>query len=250
MESVYPVLSGALAQEKRMEVIANNLANAATSGFKKDVPVFEGVMASVDPLRVSAEGPIDPVAAFGILKQVVTDLSPGVIRTTSAALDVAIEGKGFFSVQTPEGLRYTRNGHFTINSEGFLALGDFPVLGSGGPITLPPGDIIIQADGRISVKGVEAGAEPVEIDLLPIYRFSSPGDLKKVGKNFFEAVNETAVPSLDGQLRQGALEGSNVNPVEEMVAMIEVMRLYEASQKAIQTADEIQGKVSNEIAAV
>ncbi|NOY84740.1 MAG: flagellar hook-basal body complex protein [Nitrospirae bacterium] len=123
----------------------------------------------------------------------------------------------------------------------------YPVLGSGGPISFPPGIVTIDSSGNVSVRGSEAGATIIAVDILPIYTVSNPNNLKKVGGSLFKVVSGTAVPSIEGQIQQGALEGSNVNPVEEMVAMISVMRRYEAAQKAIQTADDIAGKAANEI---
>lgn len=252
MNSIYPVLSGALAQEKRLEVITNNLANVTTSGFKKDVAVFEGLT----PLLTDAAGTdVQPVShllgsdsTFGRLKKVSTDFSAGAIQMTGEPLDLAVQGEGFFAVQSPEGVRYTRNGHFTLDAEGQIVTSSgFPVLGSGGPITLPPGTVSIDSNGRVSVRGLEAGAIVTEIEVLPVYTVSNPDQLRKVGGSLFEVISGTAVPLLEGRVLQGALEGSNVNPVEEMVAMIEVMRLYEAAQKAIQTADDIAGKAANEI---
>ncbi len=250
MDAVYPVLSGALAQEKRMQMITNNLANVGTTGFKKDVPVFEGMVPTTDVFAMPLAGTQDTSTTFGTLRGSITDLTPGAIRTTGEPLDVAIEGEGFFAVETPQGTRYTRNGQFSLNAEGLLSMGGHPVQGAGGPISLPEGAVIIDTNGTILVRGIEPGAAPVEIDLLTVYGFADPQSLKKVGGNLFEAASGAATPVEGGRLLQGALEASNVNPVEEMVAMIEVMRLYEAAQKAIQTADEIAGKAANEIAEV
>ncbi len=121
MNSIYPVLSGALAQEKRLELITNNLANVNTSGFKKDVAVFEGFT----PLLTDAAGTevqphsrlLGSDSTFGLLKKVSTDFSAGAIQMTEEPLDLAIEGEGFFQVQTTEGVRYTRNGHFTLDAD-------------------------------------------------------------------------------------------------------------------------------------
>lgn len=244
MEFLYPILSSAGAQQQRMELITNNLANVGTTGFKKDIAVFKGILAS--QIGTTAPG-TDPPATFNKLSHAITDFSPGAIKVTSEPLDIAIEGEGFFAISTPQGTRYTRNGNFTLNADGLLSLGEFPVEGSGGPITLPSGEVIIDPSGKISVKGVESGSEPIEIDTLTVYTFAQPNDLKKVGGSLFEIVRGEATASPDAYVRQGALEASNVNPIEEMVAMIKVMRLYESSQKAIQTADEIAGKASNEL---
>ncbi len=252
MNSIYPVLSGALAQEKRLELITNNLANVSTSGFKKDIAVFEGLT----PLLTDAAGTtvqaqtrlLGSDSTFALLKSVKTDFSAGAIQVTDEPLDLAIQGEGFFAVQTPEGLRYTRNGRFTLDSDRqIVTTSGYPLLGSGGPISLPPGIVSIDSNGGISVRGAEAGATITAVDILPLYTVSNPDNLKKMGASLFEVVSGTAQPSTEGRVLQGALEGSNVNPVQEMVAMITVMRLYEAAQKAIQTADDIAGKAANEI---
>lgn len=277
MNSIYPVLSGALAQEKRLELITNNLANVGTNGFKKDVAVFEGLT----PHLPEAAGttfspfgsPFGPLmgadATFGYLKEVSTDFSAGPMRITGEPLDIAIQGEGFFAVQSPEGVRYTRNGRFTLDKDGQLVTSaGFPVLGSGGPINLPPGVVSVDSNGNISVRGIEANATAVEIDQLPVYTLnngsgtstlnngsgigtlSNQALLRKAGGSLFEIIAGTAIPSIEGRVQQGAIEESNVNAVEEMVAMIEVMRLYEAAQKAMQTADEIAAKSANEIGVV
>lgn len=264
MNSIYPVLSGALAQEKRLELITNNLANVGTNGFKKDVAVFEGLTPHLPEAAVTTFSPFGPLigadATFGYLKQVSTDFSAGPIRITGEPLDIAIQGEGFFAVQSPAGVRYTRNGRFTLDKEGQLVTSaGFPVLGNGGPINLPPGVVSVDSNGNISVRGIEANATAVEIDQLPVYTLnngsgaralSNQAMFRKAGGGLFEIIAGTAIPSIEGRVQQGAIEESNVSAVEEMVAMIEVMRLYEAAQKAMQTADEIASKAANEIGVV
>lgn len=246
MAGIYEVLSGALTQEKRLEVITNNLANVNTVGFKKDRPLFEEIHPlGADPAP-SGSG-VSPVPVYAALRDIIPDLSAGPIRTTGEPLDVAVEGEGFFSIQTPQGVRYTRGGSFTLDAQGQLVTqSGFPVLGTGGPITLPPGSVNIDSDGKISVKGTEVGAQATEVDTLPIVQFPESVRLKKVGETLFEA-NGAGAPSIEGRLLQGALEGSNVNPVEEMISMIQVSRLYESAQKAIQTADEVASKAANDV---
>lgn len=247
MDSLYPVLSGALSQEKRLEVITNNLANVNTAGFKKDLPLFEGIGLAAGP-GAGPNGSINPTPTFEMLRQTFTDFTPGPVRMTGEPLDLAIDGEGFFAVQTPGGVRYTRGGSFTLDSQGQITTYDgFPLLGSGGPITVPAGALQVDAEGRLSVKGTEVGAQSTDIDTLPVYRFSDLSGLKKIGQTLFEATAGGATPFPEGRITQGALEDANVNPVEEMVAMITVMRLYESAQKAIQTADEVAGKTSNEV---
>ncbi len=238
MDSIYPALSGALAQEKWLEVVTNNLANANTGGFKKDRAVF----AAVDP-NVGVGAP-----SFGRLDRVVPDLAPGPLRVTGEPLDAALEGPAMFAVQTPDGVRYTRDGRFTLDPQGQLVTaGGFPVLGSGGPITLPAGSVTIDGDGRIAVKGTQVGATPIEVDTVALAQIADPNSLQKVGGGLFAA--PAAAPPAAGavRVRQGMLEGSNVEPVEEMVAMIQILRAYEASQKLIQTADEVAARAAQEI---
>jgi flagellar basal-body rod protein FlgF len=243
MDALYPVLSGALAQEKNLEVITNNLSNLNSTGFKKDFPV----LSALDPLgsdQPNQTGGKDPLPSFGYLDGISTDFSPGVIKQTGSPLDVAVDGQNFLSIQTPQGIRYTHNGSFSLNSEGQLVTqSGFPVLGSSGPITLPPGKINIDGDGRVSVDGVE-------IDMLQVVQFSDLKNLKKTEGTMFDATGVTPVPSTDKRVQQGFLEGSNVNPVEEMVAMIRVMRLYEASQKVMQSTSDMATKASNDVGKV
>ncbi|MBI3594048.1 MAG: flagellar basal-body rod protein FlgF [Nitrospirae bacterium] len=243
MDALYPVLSGALTQEKNLEVITNNLANLNSSGFKKDFPI----LSALDPLgfdQPNLNGGKDPLPTYGFLDGISTDFSPGVIKQTGEPLDVAIDGENFLSVQTPAGVRYTRNGSLSLNSEGqIVTQSGYPVLGSSGPITLPPGRVNIDDEGRVSVEGIE-------IDSFQLVQFGDLKSLKKMEGTLFEAFGVTATPAIEKRVQQGFLEGSNVNPVEEMVAMIRIMRLYEASQKVIQSTDEMASKASNDLGKV
>jgi len=243
MESLYPVLSGALAQEKNLEIVTNNLANINSNGFKKDFAIFT----ALDPLgqdQPGSDGGKEPLPAYGYLDGVGSDFTQGPMRQTGSPLDVAVDGENFFVVQTPGGLKYTKNGSFTLNGDGqIINQSGFPVMGSSGAITLPAGKINIDYEGRVSVDGVE-------IDTLQVVQFADVKNLKKVEGTLFDSGGQTAAPSIDKRVQQGFIEGSNVNPVEEMVAMIQVMRLYEASQKVIQSTDEMATKASNDLGKV
>jgi flagellar basal-body rod protein FlgG len=240
MEGAYPILSGALAQEKRLEIITNNLANLNTTGYKKDRAVFGVVSLGPAESPPGTGEPLGPAPVFSALSLVTTDFAPGAMRTTGDPLDMSIDGEGFFVVDTPTGPRYTRDGHFTLDAEGRLVTsGGFPVLGTGGPITLPLGKVTVDSDGRISVDGAE-------IDTLRVVQLDDSARLRKVGGNLFDGGGQPEA-AVVGRIRPGALESSNVNPVEEMTTMIEVMRLYEAAQKVIQTTDAVVGKAVNEV---
>ncbi|MFI5304235.1 MAG: flagellar basal-body rod protein FlgF [Nitrospiria bacterium] len=243
MNSLYPVLSGALTQEINLEVIANNLANMNSNGFKKDF----SVLSAYDPLgsdQPGQNGGKEPLPYFGSLDGISTDFSPGAIKQTGSPLDVVVDGQNFFSVQTPGGIRYTQNGSFSLNSEGqIVTQSGYPVLGSSGTITLPPGKININNAGKVSVDGTE-------IDTLQVVQFSDLKKLMKTEGALFDASGQTPIPSTEMSVQQGYIEGSNVNPVEEMVAMIRLTRLYEASQKVIQASDTMATRASNDLGKV
>ncbi len=251
---IYPAASAQLIATKRMEVISNNIANIGTVGFKRETPVFASVIAPLAK-AYSIEGTQEPtggtaalpVPTFIILDELVTDFTAGITNVTGNPLDVAIQGEGFFQIKTPRGIRYTRNGSFTISPEGQLVTRNGnPVLGVGGELTLPPGIVSIDERGKVSVKspGVDIATE---VDSLALVKIKDPKRMKKVGDNLFELVGAKAEEFLDGRVQQGALEGANVNPVEEMIAMIVALREYEASQRSIQTAEEIDFKSANQV---
>ncbi len=287
MDSQWPLLSGALAQEKRLEVISNNLANVNTNGFKRDMPIFGAeTPIAPDPLKTA---PVQPTPAFGVLDEVFTDFAPAPLRETGEPLDLAIDGDGFFAVRTADGIRYTRDGSFTLNQDGEIVTKQgYRLLSGTDPLVMPPGGGIIRVDmeGKVFVQPIEAarapnepgapsiarGTSPIEVGTIFLSHFSDLNRLKKIGDTLYEAVDmepETILPegrkvegpgpmqfSLDypepspfavGRIRQGALEMSNVNPVNEMVSMINVLRSYEAAQKALQTSDEVAGRAANDV---
>lgn len=226
---------GAFRQQHRMEhVIANNLANAETAGFKKEVPAFSQILSQAGE-RFQFQGDTDLRIAF----------LQGDIRKTGNDLDLAIEGPGFFKIQTPEGVRYTRGGNFTLNKDKVLVNSEgFPVLGEGGPITIYGQNVTIKMDGSVA-----SGAN--EIGKIDLANFTDLGILKKEGKNLLnlnDEVREEKVP--DPQILQGALETSNVNAVEEMIQLLDAHRSYEACLKAIQSDDSMDSKAVNELGRV
>ena len=240
MEAIYSPVTAALAQEIHLEITANNVANVNTRGYRADRVYFSGTAGSVGSSFIP-----------GIISEVVTDFTPGPIKTTGEALDVAIEGEGFFVVETPNGPRYTRNGHFLLNSEGeLITASGYPVIGTGGSIALPTGQVEISNSGKISVQGPEVGAQPIELDSFLIVQFLRPDDFVKEGGTLFRSEGADPFPIEKIQLRQGAVEASNVDAVSEMVSLIRILRLYEAAQKAIQTADEVEEMASTSVGAI
>jgi flagellar basal-body rod protein FlgF len=218
-------LSQQLAAYRAMDVIANNLANASTPGFKREAAKFEEYITRLRP----AEGQKGP-QSMSFVKDagVMRDSSQGNVEQTGAPYDIALTGKGYFAVQTPAGMRYTRDGHFSLDANGNLVTSQgFQVQGDGGTITITPndGDINIAPDGTISsvVHGVGN-----QLGKLKVVDFADNAALVKQGANLYSTGQSPTAPTNPG-VRQGALEASNVAPVIEISHMIEVMRAYEAT---------------------
>lgn len=252
IRGLYTGASGMLGEMTRTDVISNNLANVNTTGFKKDRAVFRaspemGIHRFGDPVTVGLDKTIDPKPFIGVLgtgvqvDEINTDFSQGGLRVTSNPLDLAIRGEGFFEVQTPDGNRYTRDGSFSMDRQGFVISKDgHQVLGQNGPIRLlQDGDLKINSEGFVMMDGQV-------LDRLRVVSFNDFEQLTKQGDNLYVS---TAAPfQADAEVVQGALEGSNLNTVTEMVDLITAFRAYEASQKVIKTHDETLEKAVNEIA--
>jgi flagellar basal-body rod protein FlgF len=207
-----------------MDVIANNIANVSTPGFKRESAKFEEYVSRVRP----AEGR-SGAQAVSFVKDAGTtrDISQGNIQSTGAPLDMALNGKGFFTVATPQGERYTRDGHFSLDQDGRIVTSDgYAVQGEGGAITVTPtdGEIHVAADGTIS--SVVNGTLN-QLGKLRLTDFADPRGLTKEGGNLY-AASQPGIPAT-ATLVQGSLESSNVQPVLEISKMIEVMRAYEAT---------------------
>lgn len=239
---IYVATSGFLSQQKRLEIIANNLANANTPGYKGDQPVFR-VSSPARPESLPGETAPLWVPIFVNEPTLAVDFSQGPLAKTGNPLDVAIVGKGFFETQTPQGLRYTRKGDFTLTDDGSLVTqrGD-PVMGDGGPIALTEGEITIDEEGTIFVDGNEEGR-------LRVVTFPDTKNLVKQGEALFAWAGVTSGPRPidEVEVRAGYLEESNVNPMREMVQMIETIRAYEAQQKVIHSFDGAQKKAVDEV---
>lgn len=247
LKGLYTAASGMLAQIAKMDVITNNLANASSTGYKGDIASFDLSLAAFKPLMkiqlVSQFLNNSPVLSI----KYNTDFSAGSLQKTDNPLDIALEGSGFFVVQTPNGIRYTRNGNFSLDSQGQLVTSNgFPVLGNkGGPIILQGEKIEINKLGEVFVDGRF-------VDTLRIADFSQLNFLKKEGNGLFKVEDPTVQesPATKVQVRQGFLENSNVSPVALMAELIETMRGYETYQKVIQLFDETLGQMNNKIGPV
>ncbi|PIE98341.1 MAG: flagellar basal-body rod protein FlgF [Treponema sp.] len=267
IRSWYTGASGMLAQQKRLDVISNNLANVDTTSFKRDVAVSKNFpelllrRANDDGVLKNAFGSQDVAPIIGKLglgvelNEVFTEFEQGSLKQTSSPSDIALEGGGFFCVETPAGEKYTRNGNFLVGVEGYLMTKEgYPVMGENGRLFLQDLEYTIKKDGEIYVKPItDPEADAVFLDRLKIVEFENDRFLKKNGDSFYldTQLSGTAI-SAEGPSRgvviQGFLETSNVNVVNEMVRMIEVNRAYEANQKTIQAGDTMMAKLWNEVA--
>ena len=223
---LYIAASGMLAEQVRQDQIANDLANAATPGYKADRTSQAGFGELL--LANSATGAtVGPQGTAVQVSAVETDFTPKPAKDTGEPLDFAIVGEGFFAVQTANGTRYTRNGQFTADAQGRLvtAQGD-PVLGRGGRA------LTVGADGRVDPRNLEVVA------------------LRNPRKDGDSLVTGTPGGTAGGQVRAGALEASGADAARSMVDMIASMRAFEAGQKVIQTIDETLGKAATQVGAV
>jgi flagellar basal-body rod protein FlgF len=239
-------LSRQMALRRELDVIANNIANMNTSGFKQEQVLFEQYL---DPTARHEYFPgNDRRISFVIDRATVQDFSQGPLNRTEAPLDVALDGQGFFAVQTPNGERYTRGGNFHINAQGQLVNpSGHPVLGQGGPITFEPNDtnITIATDGTISTPNGDRGK-------LRLVRFPNPGQLTKQGDSLWSAPAGVTPQVADVTTRavQGALEKSNVQTVLEINRMMEITRAYTNVSNMQQRTDELRRKAIEKLAEV
>jgi len=277
----YTGASGMAAQQVRLDAIANNLANIDTDGYKRDVTVSKAFAQLLlrrmddDGVYLHPMGSGDMAPMIGKLgtgveaNEVFTELEQGSLKGTDSDFDLALDGTGFMCVSTPQGERYTRNGSFILGKEGYLETKEgYPVLGESGPIRVKENNFQIDKAGRVWVNAAyqddpldlvgreqNEWQEPVLLDTLKLVDFETVRYIAKQGSSMWKATEESGPAiGLAGQDRptviQGFTESSNVNPVTEMVRMIEVNRAYEANQKTIQTEDSTLGKLINEVAKV
>jgi flagellar basal-body rod protein FlgG len=226
-DSVYSAMFGALTQEHRMDIIANNLANVNTSGYKPDKLAFEDTFIRFahdyirEPLFHLRSKPLFPTPDLQSKPRIAgkqIDFSQGAMKKSDNPLDMAISGEGFFKVRTEDGDFYTRNGHFMRTPEGLVTDGNGnPLLGEGGPIAVPAGGRLnIREDGTVMVDGEV-------VDQIQLVTVSDLQGLEKLGGNLFRIRSGSGAqeqPAPDAALQQGYLETANVEVVKEMVNMI------------------------------
>jgi flagellar basal-body rod protein FlgF len=214
-----------------MDVIANNIANVSTPGFKRESAKFEEYVTMVAP----SEGQTGPQAVSFVKDAGVSrDLSQGNVQNTGAPFDFAINGNGYFTVQTPQGMRYTRDGHFTLDANGQIVTSDgYPLQGDGGAVTITPddGDIQVGGDGTISGKFGQIGK-------LQVVDFANERALIKQGSNLY-STTQAPTTATGATIGQGMLESSNVQAVLEITHMVEVMRAYQTTASLSQSQEDM-----------
>jgi flagellar basal-body rod protein FlgG len=280
--------AGAAAQSQNVDLIANNLANSDTQGFKKDLPTFKEYLSTVEREHDAADIPRGPIKdkdfypldgkdqAYVVVDGTYTDFRQGPLRVTHSPLDVALDGPGFLEVSTPQGVRYTRQGSLKLAMDGRLVTSDGnPVLSS------QPGGLAQPGQGGLAAQGgAAAGRNPASNDAarfinlrdrgtnfsisdageiyagdelvakLSVVEFPDAKTLRKSGYGLFENGDPLKSPGASAQktrVQQGVLEGSNVNPVEEMTKLIQANRLFEHDLKAMKTYGELLGREANDI---
>lgn len=259
-QALWIAKTGLDAQQTRMAVVSNNLANVNTTGFKQGRAVFEDLLYQ-NVRQSGGQSSQDTMLPSGLslgtgVRVVATEKlhTQGSMLQTGNAMDVAISGRGFFQILKPDGdLAYTRDGTFQVNDQGELVTASGYVVQPG--ITIPDAaqSITIGSDGTVSVQ-LAGQAAPTQVGTLETVDFINPVGLQAVGENLYieTASSGTAqggTPGLNGlgSLVQGALEGSNVNVVSELVNMIETQRAYEMNSKAISTNDQMMQYVNNNL---
>jgi flagellar basal-body rod protein FlgF len=237
--------------ERQIEVIANNIANVNTTGYKADQSLFEEFLTSGahEDNFIGKDRRVSYVQDRGTYR----DFSEGALQQTSNPLDVAIDGNAFLTVQTSGGERYTRDGNLQLNSQGQLVTeGGDPVLGNSGPIIFQPTDhdINISPDGTITVVEANARIDTVR-GKLRLVSFTDAQSLLKQGSNLYAASNgATAQPDLKATVKQGYIEKSNVNAVAEMGRMIEVSRTYSQIANILQQQSDLHKNAINQLAEI
>jgi flagellar basal-body rod protein FlgG len=261
VQSLYTAATGMEALETKLDVIANNMANINTTGFKKDRANFEDVFYRQYRLP-GAEDADGTRTATGVevglgtrVSSTQSDFKQGSFQTTNSSLDFAIEGDGFFRVVNPNGdFYYTRAGNFNLNANGEIVLGSANkgyVLDPG--LTVPPEatGIIVTADGQIQYS-IQNSTELQTLGQLQLAKFVNPDGMLKIGENLYQRTQasgdeQTGTPGQEGfgNIRQGFLEASNVEPVNELIDLITTQRAFELNSQVVQAGDQVMQIVAN-----
>lgn len=240
IRGLFNAASGIVAMMQAQEVIINNIANVSTPGFKKDIPVYRSFSNILQRRIKNQESQARVEATF-------TDFSQGEIESTEGSLDLAIKGDGFFTLLTPQGIAYTRAGNFTLDKTGRIVTAEgYFLLGKNGPISVSGSGksrLEVNSKGDVIVDGTV-------VDRIRVQVFPKPSSfLYKQGKNLFKSIATVPTVGKGGtyDIKQGYVELSNVDIVQEITDLLINLRLYESAQRAVQLQDETLGKICNGI---
>lgn len=250
LNGLYTATSGMMMQQKRMDIISSNLANLNTIGHKKEVPVFAQYIAN------PSDSPDDFIRNSDYNKMINTtvrlydvkvNFQEGYLRETDRNLDMALSNpNAFFAVDTPFGVRFTRNGEFQFNDQGELVTSEgynvMSNMDAQQPVTIPAGGTVNE-DGTILLNGAPVGN-------IEVVQFKDTSNLQKMGENLYAAVDTLPEQAENPGIMTGYLEGSNVNPVEEMVKMIEASRGFETYSKVISAYEDMNSKAAGDVGIV
>lgn len=253
LRGLYTAYTGMEAQQHKMDIVANNLANANTNGYKQDNVVFksfsEVLAVKINDPKVSTNHKIGQMTLGVQVDNIYTNFEQGALSFSEDPLSCALEGEGMITIGklNEDGTyseRFTRDGSFSLDQGRRLVTKDgFYVLGENGPITMPNGQLSVTQDGTIYVKDER-------VDQIQLTGFEDFTALKKVGSSQFEQTDRTEKTVFTGSMRQGYEEASNVNSVKEMIDMISLQRIYEANQKVLTTYDSTLDNVVNNVGRV
>jgi flagellar basal-body rod protein FlgG len=258
IRSLYTAATGMTAQQLNLDVIANNLANVNTTGFKKSRADFQDLMYQMieEPGTAQGQQGVGPTGiqiGLGVRPAAVQRVfATGDFQSTGNPLDVAIQGEGYFQVQTLQGeLLYTRSGALKLNEQGQIVTSDGYIVQPALNIDQQATGITIAEDGMVSVK-LPGQTVLTQVGRLQLARFQNQGGLRARGQNLFEETEASGAAQIGnpaengfGRIAQGFLENSNVSVVEEIVGMVTGQRAYEANSKVIQTADQLLSQAVN-----
>ncbi len=281
VRGLYTGASGMNAQQVKLDAISNNLANVDTNGYKRDIAVhkafaelllrrFDDDGVALNPFGSADSAPVIGKIGTGVeTNELFTEHEQGSLKQTDSDFDLAMDGKGFMAIETPNGERYTRNGAFVLGKEGWLETKDgLRVLGENGPIKVKENNFQVDKDGNVFINRslqddpfrlvgrTENTWDRLEkLDRIKIVDFVKDRFLAKQGNSLYKSTDVSGdaivMKTQDRpKVLQGFVEASNVNPVIEMVNMIEVNRAYEANQKTIQAVDNLLGKLINDVAKI
>lgn len=247
VRGLYTAATGMTVQRSKMDVLTNNIVNAETTGYKADslmTSTFDEVMLNrINDPNVSILGS-NAVGGYNFgthVDELVTDFSNGTLEQTDKKTDLALGGDGFFTIETAGGqIRYTKSGNFTVNNEGYMVTQDGGfVLGQNGRLFVGSSEFTVSASGAVT-------GDAASPDTLNLVTFTDFGVLRKEGNNLYSVYGDALpVQAVNSTVRQGMLEGSNVNISDEMVDMISVYRKYEASQKIVSMTDKTLEMAAN-----